>query len=189
MSRLCRTIPKNNSQALARFLTRNGQALLPLMELIEQSQFGVDELVDVLGRASIKAVLRRLSERSLGGLNLLVNCLDGLLFDTHHGLTAMSVDTAGNKHLLGIAASENQVVAKGCLENLMARGLNAARHYLFVTDGSKALRATNDAVIGAGQAVQRCPQRKMENVMRYLPEHLKLQVKAALRGAFHLEAS
>jgi len=301
------TISKNDTQALAHFLTRNGQALLPMVELIEQSHLAVDELIDVLGRASIEAVLRlsaqgvagpphpgkkggavgwhgrergtvtlaerklrverprlrkkgqgkegevpvpayeamqrdgklasrmleillrgvstrqyravlpemaetvgvskssvsaeaieageeelhRLCERSLAGLDLLVIYLDGLLFDTHHVLAAVGVDIGGNKHVLGIAegASENQVVAKGLLENLVGRGLNPARRYLFVIDGSRALRTAIDAVFGAGHAVQRCRNHKVENVMGYLPEHLKQQVKAALRGAFRLGAA
>ncbi len=307
------TITKKDTQALAHFLTRNGQALLPMLELIERSHLAVDELIDVLGRASIEAVLRlsaqgvagpphpgkkggavgwhgreqgtvalaerklrverprlrkkgqgqdgevaipayeamqrdgklggrmleillrgvstrqyravlpemaetvgvskssvsaeaveaseeelrRLCQRRLEGLELLVIYLDGLVFGTHHVLAAVGVEYSenkernGKKHVLGIAegASENQVVAKGLLEDLVARGLDPKRRYLFVIDGSKALRAAIDAVFGAGNPVQRCRNHKVENVMGYLPEHLKKQVKAALRGAFRLGAS
>jgi hypothetical protein len=38
-------------------LTKNGQALLPMVELIEQSQLAVDQLIDVLGRAKFEALL------------------------------------------------------------------------------------------------------------------------------------
>jgi hypothetical protein len=48
------------------FLTKNGQALLPMVELIEQSQLAVDQLIDVLGRASIEAVLRRRPQTRVG---------------------------------------------------------------------------------------------------------------------------
>jgi len=51
---------------LAEFLVRNGQALLPMMELIEQSRMAIDELIDVMGRASIEAILG-LSARQLAG--------------------------------------------------------------------------------------------------------------------------
>ncbi len=298
------TIHKNDTQALVHFLTKNGQALLPLVELIEHSKLAVDELIDVLGRASIEAVLRlsaagiagpphpgkkggavgwhgsetgtvalserklrvsrprlrkkesgpggevpvpayeamqqdgklgsrmleillrgvstrqyqavlpemaetvgvakssvsaeaieaseeelrRLCERRLDELDLLVIYLDGLIFDTHHVLAAVGVDTGGNKHVLGLAegASENQVVARGLLENLVARGLDPRRRYLFVIDGSKALRAAIDAVFGERNPVQRCRHHKVENVMGYVPAHLKAQVKAAMRGAFRL---
>jgi len=51
---------------LAEFLVRNGQALLPMMELIEQSRMAIDELIDVMGRASVEAILG-LSARQLAG--------------------------------------------------------------------------------------------------------------------------
>jgi putative transposase len=51
---------------LAEFLVRNGQALLPMMELIEQSRVVIDELIDMMGRASIEAVLQ-LSARQAAG--------------------------------------------------------------------------------------------------------------------------
>jgi len=301
------TIRKNDTQTLARFLTKNGQALLPMVELIEQSKLAVDELIDVLGRASVEAVLRlsaegvagplhpgkkggmvgwhgsetgrvalaerklrvrrprlrkkpsgpegevpvpayeamqqdgklgsrmleillrgvstrqykqvlpemaetvgvskssvsaeaieaseeelrQLCERRWDEVELLIIYLDGLLFGSHHLLAAVGVDTGGNKHVLGIAegASENQVVAQGLLDRLVENGLDPRRRYLFVIDGSKALRAAIDAVFGAKNPVQRCRHHKIENVMGYLPKHLKEQVKAALRAAFRLSAA
>ncbi len=60
------TITKKNTQELAGFLVRNGQALLPMVELIEQSRLAVDELIDVLGRAQIEAVLRLSAEGVAG---------------------------------------------------------------------------------------------------------------------------
>jgi len=44
-------------------------------------------------------------------------------------------------------------------------------------------------VFGVENPVQRCHHHKIENVMGYLPEHLKDQVKAALRAAFGLPAA
>jgi putative transposase len=300
------TIRKNDTEALARFLTKNGQALLPMVELIEQSKLAVDELIDVLGRASIEAVLRlsaeavagpphpgrtggtvgwhgsergtvalaerklrierprlrkkgvgkdgevavpayeamqrderlagrmleillrgvstrqyrqvlpkmaetvgvskssvsaeaiaaseeeleKLCERRLDAWDILVIYLDGIVFGAYHVVAAVGVGAGGNKHVLGIAegASENQVVARGLLENLVQRGLDPRRKRLFVIDGSKALRAAIDGVFGEHNPVQRCRQHKIENVMGYLPEHLKGQVKAALRAAFRMPA-
>jgi transposase-like protein len=300
------TIHKNDTQTLVHFLTKNGQALLPMVELIEQSQLGVDQLIDVLGRASIEAVLRlsaegiagpphpgkkggavgwhggetgtvalserklrverprlrkkqtgrdgevpipayeamqedgklagrmleillrgvstrqykrvlpemaetvgiskfsvsaeaiaaseeelkKLCERRLVGLEILVIYVDGIRFGGHHVLAAVGVDDEGRKHVLGLAegASENQVVARGLLEGLVERGLDPRRKRLFVIDGSKALRAAIDTVFGGQNPVQRCRHHKVENVMGYLPEHLKAPVKAALRAAFRLSA-
>ena len=74
------------------------------------------------------------------------------------------------------------------LEDAVRRGLATDRKYLFVMDGSKALRAAMDAVFGAENPVQRCRHHKIENVMGYLPEHLKEQTKAVMRAAFRLPA-
>lgn len=299
-------VGKEETQEVAKFLAKNGQALLPMVELIEQSKMAVDELIDVVGRAQIEAVLRlsaegiagarhpgkkggtigwhggekgtvclkerklrvrrprlrnkgrgkegevaipayemmrqdaklgsrmleillrgvstrqyravlpemaetvgvsrssvsreaieaseeelqRLCERRLDAVNLLVIYLDGIIFGDHHVLVAMGVDEEGKKHVLGLAegASENQAVAKGLLEDLVRRGVKLDHKYLFVIDGSKALRVAIDAVFGTKHPVQRCRHHKIENVMGYLPEELKEQVKAALRAAFRLSA-
>jgi transposase-like protein len=58
---------KVGERKLAEFLVRNGQALLPMMELIEQSRMAIDELIDVMGRASVEAVLE-LSAREVAGV-------------------------------------------------------------------------------------------------------------------------
>jgi len=267
-------VSKKDTQGLGHFLAKHGQALLPMVDLIERSKLAVDELIDVLGRAQVEAVLRlsaeriagpphpgkkggeigwhgreegtvclrerklrvqrprlrkkgqgrngevalpayevmrsnarlggrmleillrgvstrqyravlpamaemvgvsrssvsrkaieaseeelrRLCERRLEELELLILYLDGVIFGEHHVLVAVGVDEKGQKYVLGIAegARENQAVAKGLLVDLVRRGLKADRKYLFVIDGSKALRAAIDAVFGAENPVQRC---------------------------------
>ena len=57
---------KANERQLTDFLSRNGQFLLPMMELIEQSRMAVEELIDVAGRVTIEAVLR-LSAQQVAG--------------------------------------------------------------------------------------------------------------------------
>lgn len=49
---------RKNSRELAKFLAANGQAILPMVELIEESQIAVDELLETLGKATLEAVLR-----------------------------------------------------------------------------------------------------------------------------------
>ena len=299
-------VSKEESQKLADFLVKNGQGLLPMVELIEQAEKAVDELVDQAGRAMIEAVLRlsaqaiagpphpgkkggaigwhggqkgtvclkerklrverprlrkkkegkegevpvpayaamqtepqlgsrmleillegvstrkyegvlpamaetagvsrssvsrqaieaseeelrRLCERRFEGVELLVLYVDGIIFGEHHVLVAVGVDAEGNKHVLGLAegASENQVVVRRLLEDLVERGVKPDRRYLFVIDGSKALRAGIEAVFGREQAVQRCRQHKIENVISYLPKELREQVKVVMRAAFRLPA-
>lgn len=57
---------KLGERKLTEFLVRNGQALLPMMELVEQSRLAIDELIDLMGRASIEAVLE-LSAQQVAG--------------------------------------------------------------------------------------------------------------------------
>jgi transposase-like protein len=59
-------VGKESSEGLGRYLAKNGQVLLPMVELIEQSKMAVDELIDVLGRAQIEAVLRLSAEGVAG---------------------------------------------------------------------------------------------------------------------------
>ena len=134
--------------------------------------------------------LQRMCERRFDELDLLVIYLDGVRFGEHHVLVAVGVDGEGRKYVLGLAegASENQIVAKGLLEELVRRGVKPDRRRLFVIDGSKALRAAIDAVFAKQNPVQRCRRHKIENVMGYLPDHLKDQVKAAMRTAYRLPA-
>jgi putative transposase len=55
-----------NTRKLAEFLSRNGQILLPMMDLIETSRLAIDELIDVAGRAAIEAVLNLSAEQVAG---------------------------------------------------------------------------------------------------------------------------
>ncbi len=47
-----------DTQAYSDFLSRNGQLLLPMVQLIEQSQAALDDVIDVTGRAMIELILQ-----------------------------------------------------------------------------------------------------------------------------------
>jgi putative transposase len=55
-----------DSKELATFLAKEGQLLLPMLGLVEQAQCAIDELVDVMGRATIEAILQ-MSAAALAG--------------------------------------------------------------------------------------------------------------------------
>lgn len=167
--------------------TRNYRRVLPEMA----ATVGVSK--SAVSREFVEASaeeLRSLAERSLKELDLLVLYLDGLRFGEYLVVVAVGVDTSGRKHVLGLAegSTENAVVCKDLLAGLVARGLDAGKRYLFVIDGSKALRKAIDEVFGRRQEVQRCRNHKVENVCGYLPKELKGQVKAAMRSAYQLGA-
>jgi len=59
-------VSKEDRAKLAEFLAKEGQQLLPLVDLVEQSRLAVDEMVDVMGQAVVEAVLS-LSAISVAG--------------------------------------------------------------------------------------------------------------------------
>lgn len=167
--------------------TRNYKEVLPAMaESVGMSKSAVSREFQEVSEEALK----ELCERRFEEKDILVIYLDGLIFGGHHVLVALGVDVQGNKHVLGLTegGSENAVVAKGLLEDLVARGVKPGRRRLFVIDGSKALRSAIDAVYGKENPVQRCRNHKVRNVLGYLPEHLKDQVGAAMKAAYRLEA-
>jgi transposase-like protein len=137
-----------------------------------------------------EAELKRLLERPLGELDLLILYLDGLCFGEHHVISAVGVDSRGTKHVLGVqcGATENAAAVEDLLQNLIGRGLDPQRKYLFVIDGSKALRAAIRKLFGSEQPVQRCRAHKLRNVLERLPREERHQVRAAMRAAWRLEA-
>jgi putative transposase len=59
-------IDKTDSKKLSEFLCKEGQLLLPLVELITHTEIALDELIDITGRAAIEAVLT-LSAQEVAG--------------------------------------------------------------------------------------------------------------------------
>jgi len=135
-------------------------------------------------------LLQGLMSRSLEALSILVVYIDGVVVAGHSVVVAIGVDSQGAKHLLGLTlgATENATVVKDLLADLVKRGLDSERRRLFVIDGSKALRAAIERSFGAAGLVQRCRLHKLRNVLDYLPESLKPQVKASMNAAFKLAA-
>jgi transposase-like protein len=146
-----------------------------------------------VSRETIEAgerLLKELAERNFSGTDILAVWIDGLQLGSYHAICAVGVDAQGNKHVLGLreGATENAVVAKALLEDLVARGLDPTRRRLFVIDGAKALRTAIDAVFGGETPVRRCRDHKVRNVTGYLPKDQQEQAKATLKAAFKLDA-
>ena len=138
-------------------------------------------------QASAQA-LRELGERRFEEVDLRIIYIDGKHFGGHQVICAVGVDAQGGKHVLGITegATENAVVVKDLLSDLVARGVKPGTRRLFVIDGSKALRAGVNAVYGTENPVQRCRAHKRRNVLAYLPRHLQSQVGHTLSAAWKL---
>ncbi len=138
-------------------------------------------------RATAKQ-LCELCERRLEKLDLVALLIDGIEFAGQTLIVALGVEENGVKHVLGLwqGATENTTVCKSLLEDLVARGVNPERRYLFVLDGSKALRAAVEKVFGGRAEVQRCQLHKRRNVKDHLPEHCRADYDRQLRNAYAL---
>ena len=167
--------------------TRNYKSILPDMaETVNVSKSQVSREFILASEKQFK----QLCERRFDQTDILVIYIDGIQFGDCHVIVALGVDSGGSKHVLGLreGSSENSQVATDLLNDLVERGIKPDRLRLFVIDGSKALRCAINAVYGSKNPVQRCRNHKIRNVLGYLPDDQKDQVKCAMQAAFSLEA-
>jgi len=118
--------------------------------------------------------------------DLLVLMIDSKFFAGECVVAAIGLDTQGRKHVLGLwhGATENSIVVKGLLEDLVSRGLETDRKLLLVIDGAKALRKAVHSVLGEQALVQRCRVHKMRNVLEHLPKEKQAQTRWRLQAAW-----
>jgi transposase-like protein len=57
---------RTDRRAIAEFLKQEGQFLLPMVELVEQAELAIDEVIEVIGRATMEAVLEMSAEGVAG---------------------------------------------------------------------------------------------------------------------------
>jgi transposase-like protein len=138
--------------------------------------------------AASAAQLKQLCEKKLGDLDLVTLLIDGIHLGKQVLVVALGIETSGGKHVLGLwqGATENTTVVKELLEDLVARGLNPERRYLFVIDGAKALRAAIERVFGDRAEVQRCQIHKRRNVKDHLPKQAQGDTDRRIRNAYAL---
>lgn len=167
--------------------TRNYKEILPDMaETVGVSKSQISREFIAASAEQMKA----LCERRFDDVDILAIYLDGIQFGDCHVIVALGVDSGGCKHVLGLreGASENKQVVMDLLTDMVERGVGPDRLRLFVIDGSKALRRAIDAVYGSKNPVQRCRNHKIRNVVDYLPEDQRDQVKSAMKAAFLLDS-
>ncbi len=163
-------------------------------EVLPEMAASVGMSKSAVSRQAIEASaekLKELQDRRWNETEILILYIDGQRFGPHHVISAVGVDVEGKKHILGIeaGATENAAAVKRLLTHLRDQGLPTDRKYLFVIDGAKALRAAIDEVFGAEQAVQRCRNHKMRNVMDELPDEQKGQALNLMRAAWKVSTA
>lgn len=83
-------INKKESKELAKFLAKEGQFLLPMLDLIEQAQLAVDETIDVVGRSAIEAILLLSAQQIAGPQHKGKNTGDILWYGRQKGVIPLS---------------------------------------------------------------------------------------------------
>src|SRR6267378_1278283 len=183
-----RRMPEVNEAVVATYLAggntrRIRGALQPLLKAAPLSKSAVSRVV-----ATLKGGLEAWRTRSLADLDVIYVYLDGFALRVRRAgkvvslpvLGVVGVLPDGRKHLvaLELCAGESFAAWKGCLGDLVARGLRAPA--LAIIDGNAGLRRAVGE-IWPRAAAQRCCVHKLRNLERKAPKH----VLAEIRDDFH----
>src|SRR5947207_2669168 len=158
-------------------------ALQPLLKAAPLSKSAVSRVV-----ATLKDGLEAWRTRSLAAVDVIYLYLDGFFLRVRSAGKVVSVPvlgvvgvlTDGGKQLLALelCGSESFEAWKGCLDDLIARGLRAP--VLAIIDGNARLRRAV-GLAWPQAAVQRCCVHKLRNLERKAPKH----ALAEIRDDFH----
>jgi hypothetical protein len=66
MKKMYEVAGPTDRRAISEFLKREGQFLLPMVELVERTELAIDEVIEVVGRATLEAVLGMSAEALAG---------------------------------------------------------------------------------------------------------------------------
>ncbi len=158
-------------------------ALGPLLKGAPLSKSAVSRVV-----ATLKAGLEAWQSRSLADLDVVYLYLDAIALHVRSAgkvvslpvLGGVAVLADGQKQLvkLEVCSGESFEAWKGCLDDLVARGLKAP--LWGIVDGNGGLRWAVELVWPTA-AVQRCCVHKLRNLARQAPQH----ARAEIRDDFH----
>lgn len=134
-----------------------------------------------------EAALAELIGRDLSELDVAALMIDGIMFAECCCVAALVITTDGTKVPVGLwdGDTENGVVVKDLLADLVARGLRCEAGILVVIDGGKALAAGVKRVFGTRAVIQRCVIHKRRDVAGYLDPILGRAIDRQLARAFN----
>lgn len=137
--------------------------------------------------AATKPTVDQFRKRRLDHLDLVVLLFDGIHIAKRQMIVCIGIDYSGRKHVLGlrVGATENDIVCRDLIRDLVERGVDPAKEYLFVIDGSKALASTIRAKFGQKVAIQRCQEHKIRDVQGYVPVKMRAEVRTKLQAAYN----
>lgn len=130
--------------------------------------------------------LRSFQERSLEDLDLVALMLDGKSFGKEEMIIALGITIDGQKVPLGFveAATENEVVCRHLIQDLVDRGLQYQQGLLVIIDGSKGLFNAVTRSLKGFVCVQRCQWHKRRNVTSYLAKGQQPRIRRKMQKAY-----
>jgi transposase-like protein len=137
--------------------------------------------------AATKPTVDQFRKRSLAEHDLLVLIFDGVDVGKRQVICCIGIDMNGRKHVLGVrvGATENEIVCRDLLSDLIERGLSPKKQYLCCVDGSKALIKAIRAAFGQHVAIQRCQEHKIRDVQGYVPVKFRREIRNKMQAAFN----
>jgi putative transposase len=137
--------------------------------------------------AATKPTVDQFRQRRLDQHDLAVLLFDGIHAGKRQSIVCLGIDLDGRKHVLGLrtGSTENEIVCRDLLRDMIDRGLSASKDYLFVIDGSGALAKAIRAAFGQDVAIQRCQEHKIRDVQGYLPVKLRAEFRDKLFAAYN----
>lgn len=113
--------------------------------------------------------------------------IDGVRIGSTMVVAAVGISKSGHKHVLGwnLGSTENATSCRDLLRKLADAGLDVDAPYLFVLDGSKALKAAVQERFGMDAVIQRCQEHKIRDVEEYLPVRLRKRFRILLQAAYN----
>ena len=149
--------------------------------LIDEIEGGLGLSKSSVSRAFVRGSKQALDEingRDLNPYEFISIMIDGIEFGDRTVIAVMGIIKSkdknplqmGEKLILGLREgdTENSEVVKDLLQSLIDRGLDPTLPYLFVLDGSKALKKGIRKVFGEKSPIQRCVRHKERNITKYL---------------------
>lgn len=166
--------------------TRNYERVIE--ELLESYGIGKSSVSRHFVAATAKQV-EQFMQRRLEDLDVRAIYMDGVSFDESLFVVALGIDRGGRKHILGLwqGATENGTVVGELLDDLERRGLDMGARYLFVIDGSKALRSALRRKFGERAVVVRCREHKKRNVLEHLDKKYHADALRRLNAGWGME--
>ncbi len=136
-------------------------------------------------RSSSKKIAE-LSERRFDRTRFAAIFIDGVGYADTTMIVALGLAEDGSKRVLGFreGPTENALVCKALLEELIERGIDPNLSTLFVIDGSKALRKAIADLWGERAYVQRCRAHKKRNLEAHVAERYWPDVERMLERAW-----